>query len=548
MIAAGCLNQHLSLWRAETSAAQTLGLSLGDALAQAAERWPDTEAVVYSCQPDIGNIRWSYSQLNRYAEQLAKALLASGYSSGDRIAIWAPNHPEWILLEYALAKAGLVIVALNPLYKQRELSFTLNTSQVQGIFYADRVGNIDLRDLIEKVRPEVPSLRYVHSLSSDIQTLLNDHSLSADLPKVQSEDTLMVQYTSGTTGHPKAPQLAHDSVTTMARHAYQSWGFGPGDRVCHGFPLFHVGGSGNSTPGAMLVGATTLPLHIFKADRTLNILEQERCTGFIGVPTMLKAMLEEPDFANRDLSALKTIVMGGTPVPLKLLRECEAAFGAHILNGYGQTESSGVISTTVIDDNPVRKSETSGRALPGVSLKVVDSGGNPVPHNQSGELCYQGPGKMQGYRNASAEQQPFDTEGWLLTGDLATMDAEGYVCIVGRTKEMIIRGGENLSPVEIEGYLLEHPDVAQAAVIGLPSARYGEEVCAVLIPNKSDHASTDDVIAWCHNQMSRWKVPRYLTFVEELPTTPSGKVRKFLLKEQMVRHFGLATEQPETEN
>ncbi len=536
----GVSDGNLSLWRAGDGSAGTPTLSLGEALSNAATQWPDADAVVYSSQPEVGNIRWSFRELDELSNRLARGILNQGFAPGDRIAVWAPNHPQWILLEYALAKAGLIIVALDPLYKQRELAFALNASAVNGLFHADQVGDVRLSDVIGQVRPEVPTLRHTYSLSTDVEALLRGVTCSDALPQIQPTDVLMIQYTSGTTGQPKAPQLSHLSVTTMARHAYRQWGFRAGDRVCHGFPLFHVGGSGNSTPGAMLVGATTLPLYIFKANRTLDILEHERCTGFIGVPTMLQAMLEEPDFSRRDLSALKVIVMGGTPVPLKLLRECEAAFGAHILNGYGQTESSGVISTTVISDGPVRKSETSGRALPGVSLKVVDKKGQILPHGTAGELCYLGPGRMLGYRNVADEQQPFDANGWLYTGDLATMDAEGCIRIVGRTREMIIRGGENLSPAEIEGYLLEHPDIAQAAVIGLPSVKYGEEVCAVLISNKPEPPAVSTVIDWCHAQMSRWKVPRHVVFVDELPTTPSGKVRKFLLKEQMIRHLGLS--------
>ncbi|MCC5810971.1 MAG: AMP-binding protein [Ectothiorhodospiraceae bacterium] len=541
----GYPDTNLSLWRADDGVTKTLNTCLGDALSHAAKQWPDTEAVVYSSQPETGNVRWTYRELDTLSGRLARAMLARGYAQGDRVAVWAPNHPQWILLEYALARAGLIIVALNPLYKQRELAFALNASQVKGVFHADQVGDVFLRDLIDQVRTAVPTLRYTHSLSAGIDALLEIDDYSHELPLVRPEDVLMIQYTSGTTGQPKAPQISHSAVTSMAKHAYQRWGFGPGDRVCHGFPLFHVGGSGNSTPGAMMVGATTLPLYIFKAHRTLDILEQERCTGFIGVPTMLQAMLNEPGFSKRDLSALKVIIMGGAPVPLKLLRECESAFGARILNGYGQTESSGVISTTVTDDSPVRRSETSGRALPGVSLKVVDEQRCIVPHGTMGELCYRGPGRMLGYRNIAEEQQPFDADGWLFTGDLATMDAEGFIRIVGRTREMIIRGGENLSPAEIEDYLLEHSAIDQAAVIGLPSVKYGEEVCAVLISNKPEPPSVDALIDWCHWRMSRWKVPRYIVFVDDFPTTPSGKVRKFLLKEQMIQHLGLATEQPQ---
>lgn len=529
-----------SRWIADQTAAVAPPLSIGAALHAAAQRWPDREALVYSCQPDVGELRWTYRELDERAARLAAALLARGYVPGDRIAIWGPNHPHWILLEYALAKAGLVIVALNPLYKRAELIYALNTAQVVAIFHAEQVGGALLHEAIDAVRDSVPTLRERYSFTGDVERLLQDAPANYTLPLVDPQSLFMIQYTSGTTGAPKAAQLGHGAVATVARNSYRWWEFGSNDRVCHGFPLFHVGGSCNSTPGAMLVGATTLPLYIFKAHQTLDILERERCTGFLGVPSMLTAMLEDPSFQQRDLSALRIIILGGAPVPVKLLRECEAAFGAQIINGYGQTETCGVTCSTTARDSLEHKTQTSGVALPGISAKIVDGNGAVVPLGSAGELCYDGPGKMLGYGNAEANQHAFDSEGWLRTGDIATMNEHGYIRIVGRAKEMIIRGGENLYPAEIEAYLLEHPDVAEVAVIGLPDARYGEEVCAVVRPATPEHASAEQIRGWCTEQVSRWKVPRYIAFIDAMPMTPSGKIKKFLLQEMMIDRFGLA--------
>lgn len=528
-----------AFWQAQAEDAEIVSLSLGQVLESSAGNYPAQEAVVYACHTEVENVRWTYAQLNDSATRLAAALLDYGYQPGDKLAVWGPNNPEWILLEYALAKAGLVLVALNPLYKKAELEFALVTSDVKGIFHADAVNKQPLRPIIDQL--QVDNLKHIHSFSSDIEQLLGSAPNDTPSVTVEPHSLFMIQYTSGTTGQPKAAQLSHQGIATMACQSYKIWGFGKGDRVCHGFPLFHVGGAGNSTPGAALVAATTLPLYIFKATRTLEILEQEKCNGFIGVPAMLIAMLEDPSMNSRDLSALRTIIIGGTSVSPELIQQCEDRFGVEIINSYGQTESSGVVTSTVALDTTKTKSTTSGKPLPGVSLKVVNKVGDIVETNCPGELCYQGPGTMLGYRNAEAGQNAIDEQGWLHTGDMATMDEEGYIKIVGRVKEMIIRGGENLSPAEIESFLLSHPHISEAAVIGLPDYKYGQEVCAVLLANTDTHPSESEIRDWCANNLSRWKVPKYIAFVDELPRTPSGKVRKYLLVKKMISHFKLTT-------
>lgn len=531
-----------SLWIGSADDPDRDNIAIGAAVSRSAAAWPNAEAVVFACQPEIEEVRWTFGDLEAQSTRLAHALIAAGYRPGERIAIWAPNHPNWILLEYAIAKAGMVIVAINPLYREAELQYALAVSDVAAIFHADTVGGEPMRATIDAVAPDTPLLRGIYSLSGGLDDLLANAPDSGELPHIDPADLFMIQYTSGTTGVPKAAWLPHGSIATISARTYERWGFGSGDRVCHGFPMFHVGGSGNSTPGSLIVGATTLPIHIFRAGEALDILEQERCTGFIGVPSMLTAIMEEGSLQSRDLSALKRIVVGGAAVPSPFLRRCEDMFGVEMLNGYGQTESCGVSASVRPGDDADRKISTSGVALPGVSLKVVDSGGRIQPCGVPGELCADGPGKMLRYGDPEATRQAFDPEGWLKTGDIATMDADGYVAIVGRLKEMIIRGGENLYPAEIEAYLIEHPDIVEAAVIGLPDEKYGEEMCAVLRPAHPGHADADAIRAWCRDRVSRWKVPRYIAFVDALPATPSGKIRKHELIPEMENRFGLAPE------
>lgn len=533
-----------SLWESRENQVTARAQSLGDLLSTTALRFPDQEAVVYACndqprQSGVSNVRWTYEEINSKAEKLGAALLDYGYQPGDRVAIWGPNHPEWILLEYALAKAGLILVAINPLYKKMELEFALNASEVKGIFHVDRVQSTPLRTLIDDIKSKVPSLTHIHSFSRDVSNMLKSNALLPASFKVDPSQTFMIQYTSGTTGKPKAAQLTHEGIVRTATHSYESWGFISGDKVCHGFPLFHVGGAGNSTPGAASVGATTLPLYIFNARQTLDILEQEQCTGFIGVPTMLTAMLDDSSFTERTLSSLRHIVVGGTSVAESLIERCEQAFGVEIINSYGLTEASGVVSSTEIHDSTIRKATTSGRALPGISLKVIDGQGGIQPVNTPGELCFQGPGLMQGYRNCPPELQAVDSQGWLHTGDRAEMDEDGYVRIVGRTKEMIIRGGENISPSEVESFLLGHASIVEAAVLGLPDSKYGEEVCAALIVRRGSKTTTQELRDWCLANLSRWKVPKYIAFVENFPKTASGKTQKHKLKETLIAYFSL---------
>ncbi len=517
--------------------ASQLSCSIGSALREAAARWPERDAVIYRHQPAVMDTVWSYSEINQITESLAAALLHRGYQPGDRIGVWAPNCPEWILLEYAIAKAGLVLVALNPLYKRAELEFVLRDSRIAGLFHADEIGGSSPAPIIEAAAANAPDLREYLPFSGIHALVRKAGRQPAVGVEVDPAGTFMIQYTSGTTGTPKAVRLSHGAITTTAMNSYRLWGLTEGSRVCHGFPLFHVGGSGNSVPGAALNGASTLPLYIFKAGITLDILEREECTAFIGVPTMLLAMLEDPTIGSRSFERLQKIIVGGAPVTEELLQRCRIAFGAEVTNCYGQTETCGVTTTTLAADTDRKKTCTSGRPLAGVSVAIRNDAGLAVPRGQVGELYYRGPGAMCGYGAFPSITEP--ALEWIASGDLARMDEDGYVTIVGRKKEMIIRGGENLSPVEIETLMRGHPEILDVAVIGVPDQKYGEELCAVVRRAQNATATGEDIRSWCAERISRWKVPRYVEFIDEFPLTPSGKIRKFVLQDQMTDRLGL---------
>ena len=522
----------------------SMPLSLGALLAHSAQRWPAQDAVVFSAQPLIGNIRWTYQTLDQMTTRLAQGMLSFGYRPGDRIAVLGPNHPEWILLEYAIAKAGLVLVALNPLYKGDELAYTISDSGVVGLFHADRIGTSSPAQTLQSIRTRIPLLKTLHSFSDGITDLMESEDSERSLPAVDPNALFMIQYTSGTTGSPKAVHISHQAIATTASNAYLTWGFNAESRVCHGFPLFHIGGSGHSTPAAAAVGATTFPIYIFKAPIALDILEKERCTAFVAVPTMLIAMLDEPGVAQRDFSSLKTIAVGGAAVTPDLIERCKRVFGAEVINCYGQTETCGVTTCTTANDSIEKKTLTSGKALSGVSLSIRDSAGTTLARNQIGQLYYSGPGRMIGYQQSGGLGSVIPAEQWIASGDLAIMDNDGYVRIVGRAKEMIIRGGENISPLEIETYMLEHPDIKDVAVVGLFDQKYGEEVCAAICIQRDSNATTESIRIWCSERISRWKVPKYIAIVEEFPLTPSGKIKKYLLRQQMEQLFGLSEPPP----
>lgn len=532
-------NKNLSEWIDIMQESDLVSMSLGELIDSTAQKHPNVEALVYSNQPDINDIRWTYKQLSQMSTDLAKGFLDSGFNTGDTVGVWGPNHPEWILVEYALAKAGMKMVTLNPLYKEQELIFALNTVNATGLIHADEIAGCRASEMIGRAHPEIASLKFLHSFDTGLKKLIqNGRKSSVQLPAVNPKDVFMIQYTSGTTGTPKAAQMTHEALITASKNSHIRWEITAGQKVCHGFPLFHIGGSACMTLGAASMGAVSLPLYIFKPSVTLDIIEHEKCSMFIGAPVLLTAMLEDPNFKNRDLSSLKCIIVGGSNPPVELLKKFSREFDADVINGYGMTETCGLSSSALPSDSPELKA-MAGLPLPGVSMRVVDNDYKIVNSNETGELLYKGPGLMIGYANLLDGSSGINDDGWFATGDLATMNDDGYINIVGRSKEMIIRGGENLYPIEIENYLLEHPGIFEAAVFGLPDPKYEEECCAVVRVDSTQLDNPEQLREWCKDRISRWKIPKYIFFTDSFPITPSGKIQKYKLQEQYIEQLAL---------
>ena len=526
------LNKDYSEWLSKNNDIDVSSITLGQLIDTAASKYQDSEALVYSNQPDVEEIRWTYNFLSNKSTELARGFLLEGLKPGDTVGVWGPNHPEWILTEYALAKAGLKMVTLNPLYKEQELIFALNTVEAKGLVHAEEIGGTKATNLIQKIKPEIKSLDHIYSFKSGLRKLiLSGCQDSINLPIVNPKDIFMIQYTSGTTGTPKAAQMTHEALITSSKNSHIRWKVSNSQKVCHGFPLFHIGGSACMTLGAAAMGAISLPLYIFKPQVTLDILENEKCSMFIGAPVHLTAMMQDPTFKNRDLSSLKCLIVGGSNPPVELIKQFAIEFEADVINGYGMTETCGLSCTALPTDPPELKA-IAGLPLPGVSLRIVDEDYLTVKNNVPGELLYKGSGLMDGYGNLPDGSSGINDDGWFPTGDLATMNENGYINIVGRLKEMIIRGGENLYPIEIENYLIENPGILEVAVFGLPDKKYDEECCAVVRVDKSLINSPDQVRDWCKERISRWKVPRYIFFVKSFPVTPSGKIQKYKLQEK----------------
>ncbi len=523
---------NLAEWVGDLSEANIAQISIGELLSESANKYPDSEALVYAHQPDIKEQRWTYAELDTVSTNLAKGFLDLGLSQGDAIGVWGPNHPEWIIIEYALAKAGLKLVTLNPLYKSKELIFALNTSQVVALVHAKTIPNIDVDEIVSEVKKDVPSLAHTLNFHEDLQNLIDEgEKKEFFLQPPKPSEVFMIQYTSGTTGIPKAAQMTHQGLITTSRNSHIRWNISHEQKVAHGFPLFHIGGSACMTLGACSLGATSLPLYIFKPSVTLDILEKEECSTFIGAPVLLTAMMEDPTFSQRNFPKLTTVVVGGSNPPIEFLKKCEQAFQVSMINGYGMTETCGLTSTALPNDPPSLKA-IAGIAMPGVSLKIVGQENETLPCDETGELFYKGPGLMKGYSNLEDGTSGILEDGWFPTGDLATMNHDGYINIVGRAKEMIIRGGENLYPIEIENYLLEHPGVLEVAVIGLPDEKYDEECCAVIRNDSNQLTNEIELQDWCESRISRWKIPRYIFFTDSFPMTPSGKIQKFKLQQK----------------
>jgi fatty-acyl-CoA synthase len=508
---------------------------------------PDGEALVEVAH----NRRWTYAQLNAEIDVIAKGLMSLGMQRGQRVGVWSPNCAEWTIVQYATAKIGAILVNINPAYPTHELAYALTQSGVRTLIAAPAFKSSDYRRMIEQVRPEAQGLRDVVFIGTDdwarlreAAALVSADALRSRMAAVRSRDPVNIQYTSGTTGFPKGATLSHRNILNNGFFATELLRLGPDDRLCIPVPFYHcfgmvLGNLGCTTHGATMV----IPAPWFDAGRTLAAVQAERCTGLYGVPTMFIAMLGHPDFANTDLTSLRTGIMAGSVCPVEVMKRCVAEMNmTEVAIAYGMTETSPASCQTLIDDDLERRTASIGRAHPHVEIKIVDpETGDVVERGGPGEFCARGYSVMLGYWDDDAKtREAIDADGWMHSGDLAVMADDGYCHIVGRRSDMVIRGGENVYPREIEEFLITHPDVDDAQVVGVPDAKYGEEICAWIQMKPGRPAlDAEAVRAFATGKLAHYKIPRYVLVVEEFPMTVTGKVRKVDMRAQSARLFGL---------
>jgi len=521
-----------------------LGETIGDNFERAVAEHGDREALV-SCHQGV---RYTYAELDGAVNRVAGGLLAMGIEKGDRVGIWSPNCAEWVLVQYATAKIGAILVNINPAYRTHELGYALKQSGVRLLVSARAFKTSDYRAMVDEVRSDLPDLERVVFLDSpewdELQSTGGDESAVRErMAALAFDDPINIQYTSGTTGFPKGATLSHHNILNNGYFVAELLGYRADDRVCIPVPFYHcfgmvLGNLGATTHGSCIV----IPAPAFEPDATLEAVAGERCTSLYGVPTMFIAQLGHPRFAEFDLTSLRTGVMAGAPCPVEVMKRVQREMHMEEVGiCYGMTETSPVSTQTRRDDSLERRVSTVGRAAPHVEIKIVDpETGLVVPHGTTGEFCTRGYSVMLGYWNEPDKTaDAIDAGRWMHTGDLATMDAEGYCNIVGRIKDMVIRGGENVYPREIEEFLYTHPDIADAQVIGVPDEVYGEELCAWVQPREGAALTEDGVREHCRGALAHFKVPRYVLIVDAFPMTVTGKVQKFKMREETIQRLGL---------
>jgi fatty-acyl-CoA synthase len=523
-----------------------LGETIGENFNRIAATHAEREALV----DRPSGRRWTYAELHHDVLALAHGLLRLGIGQGDRVGIWAPNGPEWTLLQYATAEIGAILVPVNPAYRTDELAYVVNQADIRMLVAAPSFKTSDYAAMIEAARPGCPGLRWVVLLGSADWRALHDRAgdpgaLAARQALLSPDDPISIQYTSGTTGHPKGATLSHHNILNNAHLIGEILEYTELDRVCVPVPLFHtfgmvIGNLGATSHGACLV----YPAPAFDPAATLAAVAAERCTSLYGVPAMFIAELAEPGFDGYDLSSLRTGIMAGSPCPVEVMKQVVDRMGmTEVTIAYGMTETSPVSVQTRADDTLDRRVSTVGRVHPHVEIKIVDpETGATVPRGVPGELCTRGYSVMLGYwQQPGKTAEAIDPARWMHTGDLATMDSDGYINITGRLKDMVIRGGENVSPREIEEFLHTHPDVRDVQVIGVPDARLGEEIMAwVRLRPGASRLTAADVRAYADGKLARYKIPRYVRIVEDFPMTASGKVRKVDMRNTAIEMLGLA--------
>src|SRR5215210_5315338 len=542
------------------------GLTVGWLLDLVAERRPDDEALVY---PDR-NLRYTYSEFKEVVERCARALMALGLKKGDHVSVWGQNVPEWVILQFATGKVGAVLVTVNPAYRANELKYVLDQSDSADLFLTQGVKGADFIEILGQAVPELADARDGELSVDDLPYLKNvvlmSAEISEDLPitsfeefmergeevspeelserqdSLDADEVINMQYTSGTTGFPKGVQLTHANIVKNAFYIGECMKLGPEDRVCIPVPFFHCFGCVLGTLNTVTHEGTMVPVESFDAEKVLQAVHQERCTAVLGVPTMFIAELDHPDFEHYDTSSLRTGIMAGSPCPMEVMKRVVDVMGAsEITIAYGQTESSPVITQTRTKDRLELRVSSVGRKLPDVEVRIVSvETGEDCEPGEQGELLTRGYLVMKGYyKMEDKTAEVIDEDGWLHTGDLAVMDEDGYVRITGRAKDMIIRGGENVYPREIEEFLYTHPEVSDVQVYGVPDEKYGEKVAAAVKLREGSDLSPEDVQEYCRGEIAHYKVPAYVDFVEDYPMTASGKIQKYKLREAAVVRHGL---------
>ncbi|MED1129795.1 AMP-binding protein [Bacillus paralicheniformis] len=544
--------------------AELLHLTIGKLLEKTAANAPDHEAVVY---PDR-RLRYTYRQFDQLCRKVAKGLMALGIEKGEHVAIWASNTPEWLTAQFASAKTGAVLVTVNTNYQLSELEYVLKQSDATTLILMESYRGTSYIDILYKLIPELkesepgklaserlPFLKNIILMGDkrhpgmylwdDILKLsgsVSEKALDHRMERLKEHDVINMQYTSGTTGFPKGVMLTHSNLANNAANIAECMNLSRKDRMCIPVPFFHCFGCVLGTLACVTAGATMVPVQEFNPKEVLSAVETEKCTALHGVPTMFIAELNDQDFASYDLSSLRTGIMAGSNCPIEVMKKVINNMGmSEITIAYGQTEASPVITQTRVNDSLKRRVETVGRALPNVEVKITEPGTNQeVARGVQGELCTRGYHVMKGYyKNSEDTAAVIDEDGFLHTGDLAVMDEEGYCRITGRLKDMIIRGGENIYPREIEEFLYKHPNILDVQIVGVPDETFGEEVSAWIKLKSGASMTADELKEYCKGKIARYKIPRYIAFVEEFPMTASGKVQKFKLREQALEHFQL---------
>ncbi len=533
-----------------------LGETIGECLDRITVACGERDALI-SCHQ---RVRYTYSELHREAERIACGLLALGVEPGDRVGIWSPNCAEWLIAQYALAKVGAITVNINPAYRLRELEYALQQSGVSILIAARRFRDGDYVAMLNELAPKLPSLRTVVYLGPDReQGGITWHELAVQGESVresrlreresalQFDDSINIQYTSGTTGAPKGATLSHHNILNNGFFVGERLRYTTNDRICLPVPFYHCFGCVLGSLAALTHGsAIVLPAESFDAEACLRAVEEERCTSLYGVPTMFIAQLEHPAFSQYGIDSLRTGIMAGAPCPIDVMRQVtERMHMPEVTICYGMTETSPVSFQSSVDDPLEARVATVGTVHPHIECKIVDPRtGAAVLRGEPGELCTRGYSVMLGYWNdPEATALAIDSARWMHTGDLAAMREDGYVNIVGRLKDMIIRGGENIYPREIEEFLHGHPKIGDVQVIGVPDSKYGEEVCAWIRLREGETATQEEIRDYCRGQIATYKIPRYIRFTTEFPMTVTGKIQKFRLREQMIQELGLTTEQ-----